>query len=135
MNCEQRRECPEKIDKNKDCLEFLKYFSLELVLDSDEWLSLTTSFASLIPVDSGMQYYCCCTVMYQCFCFWLSSDHLQRFVLKCQLKATRRFEKLSNLPLDSLDDALPSTEFPFFVISFEYPEVVNSPAKVVCGSS
>lgn len=34
------------------------------------------------------------------------------------------------LPLDSLDD-FPSPEFPFFVISFEYPEVVKSPAKVV----
>lgn len=33
-------------------------------------------------------------------------------------------------PLDSLDDALPSPEFEFLVISFEYPGVVNSPAKV-----
>lgn len=33
-------------------------------------------------------------------------------------------------PLDSLDDALPSPELAFFVISFEYPGVVNSPAKV-----
>lgn len=38
-------------------------------------------------------------------------------------------------PLDSLVDAFPSPAFPFFVISFEYPDVDRSPAKVVGGSS
>lgn len=38
-------------------------------------------------------------------------------------------------PLDSLDAAFPSPELEFFVISFEYPDVVKSPASVVVGSS
>lgn len=38
-------------------------------------------------------------------------------------------------PLDSLDDAFPSPEVGLFVISFEYPGVVRSPAKVVVPSS
>lgn len=38
-------------------------------------------------------------------------------------------------PLDSLDDGFPSLELEFLLISFEYPDVVRSPARVVVASS
>lgn len=105
--------------------------------DFDVSQSLRMFVANSILVGSGKQYYCCYTVMYQYFCFSNASVRLPRFVLRVQLKKLEHqfIETVGNSPRDSLDDPFPSPEFVFFVISFEYPEVVNSPAKVVAGSS